>query len=493
MSFFRYHLACTRFVHAQPTMSPPQRGSQRYGSWVGFHQGEVQIFRVNCVFIENQLYACGTIDFPVFIFFHFSDMAVIHSAEGVDSYVISGKTGAIDGEGRVLFYEHRLAKPTSYNYESGCIPNGVAYLGLPYDFVFVTDTKCSVRKFSSKGCLLSTHNHAFKGTGCPTTDKNGSVYISSPLEHCINVYDHKMIKLKVIDTRATEFKFSSQYLYQQDVSLSQMKSAENPTSPISSKHNLILIPPDYKVKSDEETINDGNEDDIHQNSEDDFNSNGFNPLHLPSQTTRASSEQKVLRTSLNNKSNIRLCDVSPQYITINQHGSVIVTDKEEKAVFSYDNDMNVTFCYRQSRTIDSNNVVSNEMKLEGNTDSKHVICDDPVYCQDNTEVNEQVLLSSNLVDDYFDEDEDVLSDPNSLRCPSAVCCDSFDNILIADFMNDKIHLVSPGGQFLGFLLLREDGVSCPNFLTLDSDGQLIVGQYGGDVVVYRYLSYAKHV
>ena len=80
-----------------------------------------------------------------------------------------------------------------------------------------------------------------------------------------------------------------------------------------------------------------------------------------------------------------------------------------------------------------------------------------------------------------------------LKCPSAVCCDSFDNILVADFMNDRIHLVSRSGQFLGYLLTKENGVSCPNFLTMDNDGHLFIGQYGGDINVFQYLSYMKFV
>ena len=78
-----------------------------------------------------------------------------------------------------------------------------------------------------------------------------------------------------------------------------------------------------------------------------------------------------------------------------------------------------------------------------------------------------------------------------LRCPSAVCCDPFDNVLIADFTNDSIHLVSSKGDFLGYLLTKENDVSCPNFLTLHPDGLLFVGQYGGQIQVFRYLSCAR--
>lgn len=81
----------------------------------------------------------------------------------------------------------------------------------------------------------------------------------------------------------------------------------------------------------------------------------------------------------------------------------------------------------------------------------------------------------------------------SVALPSAVCCDTFDNVLIADFLGNCIYLMSRSGLHLGRLLTKAHGVACPNLITLDQDGRLYVGQYGGDVLVFHYLSYVKHV
>jgi len=81
----------------------------------------------------------------------------------------------------------------------------------------------------------------------------------------------------------------------------------------------------------------------------------------------------------------------------------------------------------------------------------------------------------------------------SIALPSAMCCDPFDNVLIADFLGNCVHLVSSGGSHLGRLLTKTHGIACPNFVTLDQDGRLYVGQYGGDVLLFQYLSYVKHV
>ena len=81
----------------------------------------------------------------------------------------------------------------------------------------------------------------------------------------------------------------------------------------------------------------------------------------------------------------------------------------------------------------------------------------------------------------------------SVALPSAMCCDLFDNVLIADFLDNCVHLVSRSGLHLGRLLTKTHGIACPNFISLDQDGRLYVGQYGGDVLVFHYVSCVKHV
>jgi len=86
-----------------------------------------------------------------------------------------------------------------------------------------------------------------------------------------------------------------------------------------------------------------------------------------------------------------------------------------------------------------------------------------------------------------------MDDKRASHLPSAVCCDPFDNVLVADFIANCIHLLSRTGRYLGQLLSEKDGISCPNFVSLDHDGRLYVGQYGGEVLVFQYLNFTKNV
>ena len=68
-----------------------------------------------------------------------------------------------------------------------------------------------------------------------------------------------------------------------------------------------------------------------------------------------------------------------------------------------------------------------------------------------------------------------------------VCVDGFDNILVADCSNNRIHLVTPSGKFRGFLAAKESDLMKPTALTTNSEGELIVGEKGGNLKVYKYL------
>ena len=260
--------------------------------------------------------------------------------------IIAGKTGAIEGEGQVLFYESLILPPKVYSCATKRTPNDVTALSEPHRSFLVSDSGGSIMKFSSRGVLLSVIDNVFKGIGRLASDKQNLLYVTSSSEHCVYIFDHDMTKLSTV------------------TALDQM--------------------------------------------------------------------------------------VCPHYVAVNQFSDVIISDMDTNAL----------------------------------------LC----FCDNKVKFSYKGTLHTNLEpEDTKSVGEVAPSDGNKLRCFSAVCCDSFDNILIADFMNDCIHYVSSSGEFLGYLLLRKDGISCPNFLTIDHEGQLIVGQYGGDINVYNYISYTKHV
>ena len=168
-------------------------------------------------------------------------------------------------------------------------------------------------------------------------------------------------------------------------------------------------------------------------------------------------------------------------LTCNSRGEILVCSSDDQHIYMYDQAGNLVQTFP--------NAQSNGVNLEHPhyiTTNEH----DDIIISDFSD-NALVVLDHTGQHKFTYKGTQV--EGGQLKCPSAVCCDSFNNILIADFMNDRIHLVSQSGQFLGYLLTKENGVSCPNFLTMDTDGHLFIGQYGGDINVFQYLSYMKFV
>ncbi|XP_048753568.2 uncharacterized protein LOC125664803 [Ostrea edulis] len=69
-------------------------------------------------------------------------------------------------------------------------------------------------------------------------------------------------------------------------------------------------------------------------------------------------------------------------------------------------------------------------------------------------------------------------------CPCDVVCDSRCNILVTDLNNHRIHLLSPGGEFLKFLL-TENEVDNPFKLSLFGS-TLWVGNFKGTVKLFQF-------
>ena len=89
----------------------------------------------------------------------------------------------------------------------------------------------------------------------------------------------------------------------------------------------------------------------------------------------------------------------------------------------------------------------------------------------------------------------LLTTDNNTDCASVtgICCDSFGNLLVSDFTKDCIHIFSLHGQYLGQLLGKDKGISCPTCIHIDTEGHIFVGQYGGEVTILSYVSFTKHL
>lgn len=73
--------------------------------------------------------------------------------------------------------------------------------------------------------------------------------------------------------------------------------------------------------------------------------------------------------------------------------------------------------------------------------------------------------------------------------PLGTQVDQYENIIVADWNNDCVHLLDKNGEFSQFLVDQESDIERPCSLGLDTDGHLWVGNATGHVHVFSYCTW----
>lgn len=79
------------------------------------------------------------------------------------------------------------------------------------------------------------------------------------------------------------------------------------------------------------------------------------------------------------------------------------------------------------------------------------------------------------------------SGEGQLRIPTGVCVDRYDNIIIADSDNHRIHLLNRDGKFVKYVVTKRDGLRYPLAVAINNEGDLVVTQLKGEVKVFKYV------
>lgn len=101
----------------------------------------------------------------------------------------------------------------------------------------------------------------------------------------------------------------------------------------------------------------------------------------------------------------------------------------------------------------------------------------------------KVIVIDKEMDIRFMYDGNVKSSEFMKFTPRDICSDSFGQILVADFSNRVIHMIDEDGHFIKYLLTKEDELSYPHGLCVDSENRLWVAErFSKKIKVFQYLS-----
>ncbi len=151
----------------------------------------------------------------------------------------------------------------------------------------------------------------------------------------------------------------------------------------------------------------------------------------------------------------------PWGVASNSKGELIVTDPASKAVFVHDKHGNVLFeldCHNQ------NNLFMCPEYVTVNKNNDIIVSDFDKHCITVFDSQGRFLYR------YGCRGKGI----HEFNVPCGVCTNSEGNILVVDYNNQRIHMLSEDGQFLCFLATKEDGIMTPQAVAVNSQGHLVV-------------------
>ncbi|CAH1787173.1 unnamed protein product, partial [Owenia fusiformis] len=78
------------------------------------------------------------------------------------------------------------------------------------------------------------------------------------------------------------------------------------------------------------------------------------------------------------------------------------------------------------------------------------------------------------------------SGQNQLYHPAGICTDNADNVIVIDSLNKRVHLLSPNGTFLQYLMTKSDGLVQPKACVVNHEGHALVGDQHGNIHIIKY-------
>ncbi|XP_023931513.1 tripartite motif-containing protein 2-like [Lingula anatina] len=198
----------------------------------------------------------------------------------------------------------------------------------------------------------------------------------------------------------------------------------------------------------------------------------------------------------------------PSGITLNREGHVMVCDMIEKSIFTFHASsgqlmdiISLSKCiypaYITMHSVNDNIVIS-----DWGTKSVHVLSPtgDQLYQYVTRDSGDGQLKKPDgdsgdgqLKKPDGDSGDDQVKKPDrgssdvKLSVPHGVCTDNHGHIFVADFLNHRIVALNPQGEFVKYIVTKDDGLKYPTALAINPAGQLVVAEQWGKVKTFQYL------
>ncbi|CAH1781276.1 unnamed protein product [Owenia fusiformis] len=182
---------------------------------------------------------------------------------------------------------------------------------------------------------------------------------------------------------------------------------------------------------------------------------------------------QVFNTSGDHKRDIPLPDtIKPKAIAVNSIGQMVIADGTNGSL---------VFINWQSGKVE-HTTPSGLFTPSGLTDRGYKTCTSGYYPFIAVTKQDHITISNrdtNIIRCVDSHGEEVFTysgeGKNALNRPRGVCVDTLGNILVADFGNNRVQLLSPDGTFIRHVLSESDGLKWPWSLAMDTEDNLLIG------------------
>ncbi len=165
---------------------------------------------------------------------------------------------------------------------------------------------------------------------------------------------------------------------------------------------------------------------------------------------------------------------TPAGMAVNHTGQIFISDQRSKSLFILDSDGTVL------QTIGQQNNQKHFDKIGCVASSIH---GQAIAADLSTHSLRIVDMDGHLVATYGTKGDGQ----GQLNIPISICTDDYGNIIVADYHNHRVHLLSHDAKFVTYLVERSHGLYRPTALTVNNEGHLLVAKDTGNIKVYQYI------
>ena len=162
---------------------------------------------------------------------------------------------------------------------------------------------------------------------------------------------------------------------------------------------------------------------------------------------------------------------APLGMAAHKPGQVLVTDRQTKSIFVVDVENNATL-----QTVTMPGVFQKPAAVASSNNGHIVVADLKGHCV------HVIDTDGHLAAEYGTKG----NGENEMSTPTSVCTDGHSNVIVCDYHNCRVHVLSHDAKFLTYIADASDGLLRPTAVAVSSRGHAIIAEDSGKVVVYRY-------